>query len=257
MADEDPIFDENFPEYREKNVREPVERYTIHKCLLKGLLDQFGSLAGQEVLDLACGHGHYTRQLKSLNCCSIMGIDISSKMIDLAQKIELRERKGIDYMQADVLHLNISDKKFDLVTGFYLFDYAKSLQELTLMIEFVSSHLKENQSFLGIIGNVVAARNMFNNRKYGITRETKNPIDGDQLPDGTEIIVTLYNSSDEPVTSFINYHYSSETFERLFREAGFKLFQWVPYQYDSNANDRSFYDDLLKWPPSIGILASK
>jgi 2-polyprenyl-3-methyl-5-hydroxy-6-metoxy-1,4-benzoquinol methylase len=61
-------FASQFPEYRETNVRKPVEHYTIHNCMLKLLLDDHGLLTGKRILDLACGHGYYTRQLKALNC---------------------------------------------------------------------------------------------------------------------------------------------------------------------------------------------
>jgi ubiquinone/menaquinone biosynthesis C-methylase UbiE len=256
-TNDDIQFASQFPEYREKNIREPVERYTIHNCMLKSLLDDNSLLTGKRVLDLACGHGHYTRQLKALDCGYILGVDLSSMMINIARDIERRDPKGIEYSVNDVTHLSPPEQTFDLVTGFYLFDYARTVNELLQMVRTVFTQLGDGKQFIGIIGNVVAGKDMFNQRKYGITRETKVPLDEGPISDGTEMTVTLYNERDEPTTPFVNYHYSPTTYAQIFKEVGFKALEWVPYQYDNNAPNRNFFDDLINCAPSIGMIATK
>ncbi|CAF1366428.1 unnamed protein product [Rotaria sordida] len=246
-----------FAEYREKNVRKSVEHYTIHNCMLKQLLDKDGLLTGKRVLDLACGHGHYTRQFKALGCAYILGVDASPTMIELARNNKLRSSEGIEYMVADVKDLCPPKSPFDLVTAFYLFDYAQTRDELLTMVRVIYAQLGENKTFIGIIGNVVAGKAMFNNRKYGITREIKVSLGGDPLPDGTEIIVTLYDDQNMEKCSFPNYHYSPATYEQIFKEVGFKTFQWIPYQCDPNDPNQTFFDDLIRNAPSIGIIATK
>ncbi|CAF1398868.1 unnamed protein product [Adineta ricciae] len=250
-------FATEFTEYREKNVRLPVEHYTIHECMLKPLLNDGGLLTGKRILDLACGNGHYTRQLKDLGCAYIRGVDLSAPMIDIARKIERRDPKGIEYEVNDVVNLSSSQQSYDLVTGFYLFDYARDRDELLAMVRIISNQLGEGKHFIGIIGNVIAGKKMFDQRKYGVTREIKDPLDGERIPDGTEIVVTLYDEHDQPTTPFINYYYSPSTYEQVFREAGFKSLEWVPYQYDKNADDYAFFDDLINRAPSIGMVAKK
>lgn len=264
MLNQEAVVDANdlafalcFSEYREKNVREPVEHYTIHHGMLKPLLDKDGLLTGKRVLDLACGHGHYTRQLKSLKCDYTLGVDLSPAMINYARDIERKNPQGIEYKVANVIDLPSPEQPFDLVTGFYLFDYAQTRQELLEMVKAVSAQLADGRQFIGIIGNVIAGKEMFNQRKYGIQRETKVPFGDGPIPDGTEIVVTLYNRQDEPITPFINYHYSPSAYEQVFKEAGFKTLEWVPYQYDSNAPNRAFFDDLINHAPSIGMVATK
>ncbi|CAF1120636.1 unnamed protein product [Rotaria sp. Silwood1] len=225
--------------------------------MLKQLLDKDSSLTGKRVLDLACGHGHYTRELKALGCAYILGVDESSTMIEIAHNSKWHDSEGIEYMVADVKNLPPPKSPFDLVTAFYLFDYAQTRDELLTMVRVIYAQLGENKTFIGIIGNVVAGKAMFNNRKYGITRETKASMDSDSLPDGTEIIVTLYNDQDVEMCSFTNYHYSPETYEKIFKEVGFKTFQWVPYQCDPDDPNRTFFDDLIRRAPSIGIIATK
>ncbi|CAF2583942.1 unnamed protein product [Rotaria sp. Silwood2] len=225
--------------------------------MLKQLLDKDGFLTGKRVLDLACGHGHYTRELKALGCAYIVGIDESSTMIELARNHKCHGSENIEYMVADVKNLPPPKTQFDLVTAFYLFDYAKTRDELLAMVRVIYAQLGENKTFIGIIGNVVTGKAMFDNRKYGITRKTKVSLDGDALPDGTEIIVTLYDGEDAEMCSFPNYHYSPATYEQVFQEVGFKTFQWVPYQCDPDYPNRTFFDDLINSSPSIGIIATK
>ncbi|CAF3021312.1 unnamed protein product [Rotaria socialis] len=246
-----------FAEYRETNVRQPVEHYTIHNCMLKQFLDKDGLLTGKRVLDLACGHGYYTRELKALGCSYILGIDESPTMIALARDSKWHCSEDIEYMVADVKSLPPLQSSFDLITAFYLFDYAQTSDELLSMVRFIYAQLGESKTFIGVIGNVTGGKDMFNNRKYGITRETKLPFDGDLLPDSTEIIVTMYDTQDMPMCSFSNYHYSPTTYEQVFKEVGFKTFQWVPYQCDPNDPNGTFFEDLIHNAPSIGIIATK
>lgn len=250
-------FASEFPEYREKNIREPVEHYTIHECMLKPFLDNNGLLTGKRVLDLACGHGHYTRQLKSLNSDYTLGIDLSSSMINIAKNIERQKPQGIQYKVDNCSHLSPPEQPFDLVTAFYLFDYAQTKHELIQMVHSVYLQLAHGKQLIGIIGNVLQGKNMFNQRKYGITRETKIDLNDDIIPDETEIIVTLFDENDQAMTPFINYYYSQETYQQVFKQVGFKSLEWIPYQYDSNASNKSLFDDLIHRAPSIGMVATK
>ena len=44
------------------------------------------NLGNQNVLDMACGEGFYTRKIRDLTEGIVRGIDISPEMIDLAKK---------------------------------------------------------------------------------------------------------------------------------------------------------------------------
>jgi SAM-dependent methyltransferase len=260
MADNEVEYDNiaaEFTEFTEKNVREPIDRYTVHNCMLKPLLDEHGLLTGRRVLDLGCGHGHYTRQLKALNCTYILGVDLSSVMIKIARDIEGQDPKGIEYMVEDVKNLRSPEQPFDLVTGFYLLPYAQTRRELLQMARTFYAQLGENKHFIGLTGNVTAGKDIFDNRKYGVTRHTKIFLNDGPIPDGTEIIATFYSADDKPMCSFSSYHYSPATYEQVFKEAGFKTFQWVPCQCDPNAPNRAFFDDLINCAPSIGVVATK
>ena len=54
--------------------RKHVEAYTFFTLL--------GDVSNRSVLDLACGDGFYTRQLKLRGAAKVVGVDVSEKMIE-------------------------------------------------------------------------------------------------------------------------------------------------------------------------------
>jgi ubiquinone/menaquinone biosynthesis C-methylase UbiE len=48
-------------------------------------LNTVGHLSNEDVLDLACGTGFYTRVMRSMTTGKVYGIDISEDMINLAK----------------------------------------------------------------------------------------------------------------------------------------------------------------------------
>jgi SAM-dependent methyltransferase len=79
---------------------------------------------GARVLDLGCGEGYCARQLKSAGAGEVLGIDLSSGMIDAAIKEERERPLGIVYQQGDAQRLATFDSgHFDLVVAVFLFNY--------------------------------------------------------------------------------------------------------------------------------------
>lgn len=78
----------------------------------------------QSVLDVGCGSGRYLSALASLGVKRLIGVDLSSAMIDLARK-ETGECTGaeIDLIQTDFQTWTTTEA-FDLLVGMGLFDYA-------------------------------------------------------------------------------------------------------------------------------------
>jgi 2-polyprenyl-3-methyl-5-hydroxy-6-metoxy-1,4-benzoquinol methylase len=64
-------------------------------------LDLVGPVAGQRVLDVACGHGRMARELARRGA-GVTGIDISGTLIGTAAEIERASPLGVGYIHADV-----------------------------------------------------------------------------------------------------------------------------------------------------------
>ena len=63
-----------------------------------------------KILDLGCGAGRVTFGLYKLGYKNIVGIDISSKMLDCARDISLNSNMNIRFIEDDATSLNIKEK---------------------------------------------------------------------------------------------------------------------------------------------------
>lgn len=88
------------------------------------LINVMGLKRGDNLLELGCGTGAYTRLLSSRGL-NVMGIDASEKMLSQARRFQ-----G-DYRQYDIHNLPFKFLKFDAVIGFYVLQYADVPQVLS------------------------------------------------------------------------------------------------------------------------------
>ena len=137
-----------------------AEQYDkLHQSPLSRNIDQYfyfkliGDLEGKSCLDLGCGVGFYTRELKRRNAQRVVGIDISSQTIVLAKKEEAREPLGIEYILADVMELG-KIGEFDLVVASYLLNHAQTSSQLLKMCQTIYANLKPNCRFISINNNL-------------------------------------------------------------------------------------------------------
>lgn len=248
---------EQYVDFKKAPYRTAVEQYTFFDLML--LKNEHGHGKGARILDLACGDGHYTRKLRDLfpEASYICGLDISSTMIDIAKKCENDCPKSIDYVCADGKDLPISEPLYDFVTAIYYLNYAQTRDDLRAMIKGIFDQLKPGGTFYSMNENVCCPREAFNNpmhKKYTFFRETSEGT----LHEGQPIKYTYYWDVDRPSDCvFFNYYISPSTYENLFKECGFSSFQWVPVQCNPNIENVSFFDDLVRLPHVIGIMAKK
>jgi SAM-dependent methyltransferase len=64
----------------------------IHQLMEYNYFNIIGNFKNKSILDLACGDGVHTR-IFSVDASNIIGMDISEKLINIAQKIEEKNRK--------------------------------------------------------------------------------------------------------------------------------------------------------------------
>jgi SAM-dependent methyltransferase len=98
------------------------------------VLDRLGPLDGLGVLDLGCGEGFVSRQIKKAGARAVLGIDLSAGMIEEACAQEAREGLGIEYRQADASELDdLPEGAFDRIVAVFLFNYVDSAQMTRIM----------------------------------------------------------------------------------------------------------------------------
>lgn len=91
-------------------------------------------VAGRRVLDLGCGEGYCARLLRQRGAGRVLGIDISSAMIEEARRAEREQPLGIEYQQGDAGDLAQQlDASFDVVLAMFLFNYLTAAQTRACM----------------------------------------------------------------------------------------------------------------------------
>ena len=80
---------------------------------IKALLDKVGIKKGDRVLDLACGTGTITGLLHDISMADVYGLDLSSKMIEIAKK-KYNDKLWAQFEDGDFLSWD-SEKKFDVI----------------------------------------------------------------------------------------------------------------------------------------------
>jgi toxoflavin synthase len=91
--------------------------------LLDTNLKRLGPWHGASVLDMACGTGIGLREMKKLGATKLVGIDISSEMLAVAEQTSGPDA-GFELHHADCSkpfdHLGLPKDSFDLVIGMWL-----------------------------------------------------------------------------------------------------------------------------------------
>ncbi|AGC43329.1 methyltransferase [Myxococcus stipitatus DSM 14675] len=219
---------------------EYIEGHTFFKVL--------GPIAGQSVLDVACGDGLYTRQFKARGASRAVGVDVSEEMIRVGRKLEDEQRSGIEYHVSDVAEMaNLG--QFDLVTAVYLLHYAHSPEHMLRMCRNIHAHLKPGGSFVTYTFNPGFSAKGPNSTRYGISM-----LDFPQAPqDGHAITAELHTKT--PFTIHFSY-WSQATHEQVLREAGFHSLTWTRPECSSEGllkYGQAFWQDYLDNPHGIAL----
>ena len=85
------------------------------------LLSMLPPLTGKTVLDIGCGMGQHAKQYSDMGAASVLGIDISEKMVAYAEAHNGAE--NIRYLQLAMEDIDAITDRFDLVTSSLVFDY--------------------------------------------------------------------------------------------------------------------------------------
>ncbi|MEH2228071.1 MAG: class I SAM-dependent methyltransferase [Nostoc sp.] len=218
-------------------------------------LNLIGDVAGKSILDLACGEGFFTRLLKQNGAARLVGVDISSKMIELARLEEASVPLGIEYIIGDVMEIG-SIGSFDLVVVSYLLNCASTKEQLLKMCQAIAIHLKPGGRFVSLNNNLELLPEFYDkHQKYGIVRRC-----AQSLKEGTPITLTLSIPDDGESINIDNYYLSKTTYEWALMSAGFKEIHWhhpIVSPKGIQKFGSEFWQDYIDYPDMIGITCLK
>lgn len=209
------------------------------------VIQSLGNLEGLSVLDLACGTGHYTRIIKKRGAGYVVGVDLSESMIVEAKAHEQMCPFHITYIQGDARSLRLNEC-FDLVTAFYLLNYADTASDLSAMIETCTRHLKPSGRLVTIVPNPAFKPGLNDTEPYGFTLDRL-----EEQPQGQRVSMR-FTGEDSFELEFMQW--SLKMLEGLFLEQGLTQIQWRPFEVTPTgwkAMEEGFWTSALQNPKSL------
>ncbi|WP_057891863.1 class I SAM-dependent methyltransferase [Companilactobacillus nantensis] len=107
---------------------------------LQPMLPEFD---GKDVLDLGCGYGWHDRYAVENGANSVIGVDMSEKMLGMARS--KTATKKIIYMHDDITKVNFNQNQFDVVLSSLALHYVPSFDKV---VQQVSGYLKLQGTFI-------------------------------------------------------------------------------------------------------------
>ena len=127
------IFYENF-----KNIRASELNFNdvIETPIITAMLPE---LKGKKILDIGCGMGQHAMQYAKSGALSVLGIDISEKMLNYARENNIAD--NIAYRKMAFEDLDQLNEKFDVITSSLAFDY---VEDFGMLMKTIHNMLNEN-----------------------------------------------------------------------------------------------------------------
>ncbi|WP_407482051.1 class I SAM-dependent methyltransferase [Elizabethkingia meningoseptica] len=177
------------------------------------LKDMLPDIKGKKVLDLGCGYGWHCRYAIEKGALSVVGIDISEKMLQKAR--EINQLVGIEYIKKPLEDIRFEAEMFDLIFSSLTFHY---IQSYDVLIENIYHWLRTGGKFVFSVEHPVFTAEGSQNWIYDDA--------------GTKLhwAVDKYFFEGERHTSFLGesvlkYHRTLSTYLNLLLKAGFKIIE--------------------------------
>ncbi len=221
-----------------------LRKYAWEETVKKNIKD----VKGKRVLDVACGSGSSIEIIYSLGAKEVVGIDVSSEVINIAKK-KFPENK---FLVKDISCDSFDElNKFDIITAIFLFEYAQKKEILVSMIRNISQLIYPGGNFYSLTIDPFAI--LKHDYYYGI--KATNPQE-----EGKEYFAILHNDKREALFKVGMFFWSFKTIKEILKEEGFSEIKLLPV-FVSNQGIREygedFWKDFFKSPVYLMISAKK
>lgn len=210
---------------------------------LKKMLPDF---TGKEVLDLGCGFGWHCRYAIESGAKSVIGVDLSEKMLEKAT--EINNLEGIEYIRKALEDVDYPSGKFDIILSSLTFHYIESFD---VMVQNIYQWLKPKGHFVFSVEHPVFTAQGRQDWIYGANEEKLYwPVD-------------RYFIEGKRDTSFlgenvIKYHRTLTTYLNSLLKQGFKINEITePKPSTEMLNEFSEMKDELRRPMMLLISVEK
>ncbi len=212
-----------------------------------------GNIRGKRVADVGCGNGFFTRILVADKPSLVMGIDISSKLLEKALQREQQEQRGILYQCQDVRFLE-KKESFDIITAVYLLNFAETKEDLLLMLKSINNNLNTKGKFCAIIPHPkIKPTSDFEFGRKITSASGKKTFENDQK-------VFYEIASKKENVKIVYTYWSKETYENCLRRVGFTKIEWQEPTITAEAINqfgKEYWSNYQQNPSSIGVVCWK
>ncbi|MBY6345485.1 class I SAM-dependent methyltransferase [Providencia rettgeri] len=210
-----------------------------------------GDVSGKSVLDLACGYGFFGRAAYEQGADRVVGVDISQSMINQAKDISRQQNEAIEFRVGDVLEMGVIGQ-FDRAIAAFLFNYARSVQELEQMFQAVADNLKPDGRLVAYTVNPDFQLGKEDVAKYGLKVLTEEPYQ--------EGFRHTAHFNVGPPIQFTYHRWGKQHYEAALKKAGFRSFRWqapLVTQQALDAYPPGFWDNYGLNCPQVSLLCER
>lgn len=169
-----------------------IERVNVRNAVLP-------VVQGATVLDLACGSGYYSHAFARWGAKRVVGVDISSGMLEKARALTDDQSGDVDFIEADCSKvITFPGGPFDIVFGAWYLNYAANGKEMIEMYRNILMNLKLGGRYVGVTPPPTDDPHGFIERK-GVVRPLPVASGG------------LYSSVNRDVEEGVDMHLHSDT----------------------------------------------
>ncbi|KAL8932841.1 MAG: hypothetical protein Q9211_006101 [Gyalolechia sp. 1 TL-2023] len=182
-------------------------------------------IQGAKVLDLACGTGHYSRKALGWGAASVLGVDISSAMIEAAKIHSTTTTHPTGNLQFQTGDCRIpkvfATGSYDLVLGVWLLNYSSTKAQMMDMYRTIALNLKSGGIFVGVTPYPTEEPRSYHEKELElrpIGLDNVAAVCKDDIDDGVSLrSVTVVESG---TLEFDNFHLRKSVYEAAAREGG-------------------------------------
>eukprot|EP00347_Sterkiella_histriomuscorum_P009145 403342348 len=203
-----------------------------------------GPLSSEDVIDLACGEGFYTRKFRQMTNGKVYGVDFSENMINLAQ-YQLTDGMDINFSQQDCsLPVTHIPHQFDLVTPTFLLQNATSEERFEQMVRNIWNLCKPGGRVCGMGSSPkLSVDKLKKEEKYGrfYTVEPETYF----KENASRYVVRIVDEEANLDINLVLNWFSAEHYERTFKKLGFVDFKWVPMSQFGDEGNEEYWKDMV------------
>lgn len=202
-------------------------------------------LKGKRVLDLGCGFGWHCRYAVEQGAASVVGVDLSEKMLQEARIKTISPL--IEYIQKPIEEYDYPENSFDLVISSLVFHYLESFDSIAVKI---NQCLKQGGFFIFSVEHPIFTAQGSQQWYYDANGKALHwPVDR-YFEEGVRTAIFL----GEEVTK---YHKTLTTYLNTLIQNGFEIIKLVEPQPAEDLMSRPAMKDELRRPMMLLIAARK